>query len=76
MKLNKKKCEAMCVRGNDRIKFKCGAPVPPHDESKYLGCMLNDKRDPKREINKRIAECYITWKRLADFWKHSDSNVK
>ena len=66
----------MCVRGNDRIKFKCGTLVPRHDESKYLGCMLNDKGDPKREINKRIAECYTTWKKLAEFWKHSNCSVK
>ena len=62
MKLNKKKCEALCVRGNDEIRFKCGSIVPPHDESKYLGCMLNVKGDPKRELNKRITDSFVTWK--------------
>jgi hypothetical protein len=76
MQLNRKKCEAMCIRGNDKIFFSDGTMVPPHDEAKYLGCMLNDKADPAREVNKRIAECHITWKRLAEFWKHSDCSAK
>ena len=75
MKLNRRKCEAMCIRGTDKIHFADGTMVPPHNEAKYLGCMLNDKGDPKREINKRLAECYLVWKRLAEFWKHSDCSV-
>jgi hypothetical protein len=38
--------------------------------------MLNDRGDPKREVNKRIGECYITWKKLETYWKHSDCSVK
>ena len=37
--------------------------------------MFNDKGHPKREINKRLSECYLVWKRLAEFWKHSDCSV-
>lgn len=29
MQLNRKKCEAMCVRGNDTIRFNSGMRVPP-----------------------------------------------
>ena len=72
MTLNKTKCEALCIRGKREIKFADGTPVKQCDESKYLGCLINDKGDPTREVNKRISDCYLTWKRLAEFWKHSD----
>ena len=49
MKSNKKKCEHMCVRASDIVKFKDAGSVPPHDESKYLGCMLNDKATLKEK---------------------------
>ena len=38
--------------------------------------MINDKGDPKREVNKRISESYLTWKRLSEFWKHADCSVR
>ena len=76
MKLNKTKCEALCIRGGDRIRFGDGMLVPRCDECKYLGCLINDKGDPRREVNKRISECFLTWKRLETFWKHSDCSVK
>ena len=77
MKLNRTKCEAMCIRGNDEIHFENGQVVPPHDESKYLGCMLNDRETlRKKERNKRISECYVTCKRLSEFWKHSDCGTR
>ena len=76
MALNRNKCEALCVGGADKIFFANGSQVPAHDQAKYLGCLLNDKGDPKREVNKRIAEAFVTWKRLDTFWKHSDCSVK
>ena len=76
MTLNKTKCEAICMGGKDRIAFRDGDRVPPHREVKYLGCMLNDKGDPVREINKRTADCYVTWKRLGEFWKHADCSLR
>ena len=33
----------------------------------YLGCVINDKGDPKREVNKRLGECYSSWKALDMF---------
>ena len=76
MALNRNKCEAMCVGGDDKIFFANGSQVPSHDQAKYLGCMLNDKGDLNREVNKRISEAFITWKRLDTFWKHSNCSVK
>ena len=51
MKLNKAKCEAMCIRRRDRIRYADGTAVPKCEESKYLGCLINDKGDPKREVD-------------------------
>ena len=33
-------------------------------ESKYLGCFLSNETDIKREINKRKADVFVTWKKL------------
>eukprot|EP00959_Pyramimonas_sp_CCMP1952_P362387 7589644-Pyramimonas_sp.AAC.1 len=38
--------------------------------------MLNDKGDPVREVNKRISDCFVTWKKLGEFWKHADCSVR
>ena len=46
-----------------------------NNETKYLGCLMNDKGDPIREINRRKAECYLTWKSLETFWKDSNCDV-
>ena len=48
--------------------------VPNKNEAKYLGCMINDKGDPVREIKKRLTECYIVWKKLGDFFLNSGCN--
>ena len=29
-----------------------------------------------KEVNKRIAETYVTWKKLEEFWKHSNCSTK
>eukprot|EP00975_Prorocentrum_lima_P052625 11028696-Prorocentrum_lima.AAC.1 len=43
-------------------------------EAKYLGCYLNDHTDPRRELRHRMSACYVIWKRLDNFWLHSDCN--
>ena len=45
-------------------------------EVKYLGCMINDKGDPRREVRKRVSECMCTFKKLDTFWKYTDNPVK
>ena len=76
MKLNKNKCEVLCTKGVRTLRFNDGRDVPKATEAKYLGCILNDKGDPRKEISKRISECFLTWKRLSEFWKHSNCIVK
>ena len=55
--------------------LKSGKGVKQINEAKYLGCWINDKGDLKREINKRISECFLTWEKLDDFWRKSDCTV-
>ena len=77
MRLNKTKCEALTINSKDKegeqIKFIDNTKVPQLNQVKYLGCMLNDKGDPKREINKRISECMVIIKKLDPVWKHTDN---
>ena len=76
MNLNKTKCEVLTINGDDPIFFSDGVRVPPHDRVKYLGCMINDKGDPKQEVNKRISECIVIWKKLDPLWKHATNPTR
>ena len=46
------------------------------NEVKYLGCMINDKGDPRKEVRKRISECMCIMKKLDNFWKHTNNPNK
>ncbi len=51
----------MSTRQEGSIKFRNGTLVGKRNEARYLGCMINDKGDTTKEINKRISECHLTW---------------
>ena len=55
------------------MKFTNGKTVNTLNEVKYLGCMINDKGNPKREVRKRVSECMCTMKKLDIFWKHTNN---
>ena len=80
LKLNHKKCETMTIRdktlGHSEIKFADGTTLQQLNESKYLGCFLNHKTDPKREFNKRKGDVFYTWKKLETFWKHTNCSLE
>ena len=46
--------------GHSEIQFADGSMVQQLNESKYLGCFLNNKTDPKRESNKRKGDVFAT----------------
>ena len=73
LKLNKDKCEAMTVRGISEVYFQEGGRVKEMEESRYLGCYLNNETKASRELNKRMGDVVSTWKRLEVFWKHSNT---
>ena len=76
LKLNKKKCEYLYFGPARPVFFADGTPVPPQlKKVKYLGCNLNDKADPGKEVNTRIADCMITLNKLHPFLYTSDNSV-
>ena len=78
LRLNKDKCEQISVNNNkkEKVKFTNGTDVNTLNEVKYLGCMINDKGNPRREIRKRVSECMCIMKKLDIFWKHTDNPKK
>ncbi len=54
------------------IKFPDGTKVKKEREVKYLGCNLNYKTDPTKEIDSRISTTMAVLQKLHLFWRHSD----
>lgn len=50
--------------------------VKPSDQAKYLGCHLNNRADPGREVGRRLAECMSTVGRLHHFFYNSGNSVR
>ena len=63
LKLNDTRCEHMNLGQAGRIKFADGNVVPLMLEVKHLGCSLNSRGDPSREISRIIADCMATLNR-------------
>ena len=68
MRLNKSKCEYLVFGKAGNVKFCNGQQVEQKPEVKYLGCLLNDKGDPAREMNKRMSECAMICNKLHQFF--------
>eukprot|EP00975_Prorocentrum_lima_P019477 4102458-Prorocentrum_lima.AAC.1 len=56
--LNLNKCTLLRFgSASAQIHFREGTLVPSLDEARYLGCLMNDHIEPKRELKHRIAQC-------------------
>ena len=81
LELNYGKCELLQIsRGepwaeDDTVKFKDGTPVKVKAEAKYLGCWLNDRGDPDREVKQRIANCMVILKKLDIYWREANPSI-
>ena len=75
LQLNKKKCDYLHFGQAGPVVFADGTPVPKKHEVKYLGCNMNDRADPEREISKRKKETMITLNKLHIFFYNSDNTV-
>ena len=73
LKLNKDKCEYIHFGLAKRIAFQDGTLVPRMHEVKYLGCHMNDKADPEREVIRRRKDCIVTLNKLHCFFYQSDN---
>ena len=56
--------------------FLNGQAVNIKPEAKYLGCWLNNKGDPSREIRHRITICMAILKRLDLYWFKANPSIK
>ena len=45
------------------------------DEVRYLGCLINARGDPGREVSKRIKDCMTTLTQMHIFFRHGDSSI-
>ena len=81
LKLNYDKCEVIRISRaepltkEDTIYFKNGKTVKNKQEAKYLGCWLNDKGDPEREVKQRIANCMTVLKKLDIYWREANPSI-
>jgi len=76
LKLNYDKCEHMRFGSIQRIRFGHGVLVPLTSEAKYLGCHLNDEGSMKSELQRRMTQTMVVWKKLDLFWKHADGKIR
>ena len=76
LNLNKKKCEYLGFGNPGPVKFANGTRMSTIHEVKYLGCLLNDKADPEKDVKKRISDCMITMNRLHIFFRNSNNSVR
>eukprot|EP00973_Karenia_brevis_P079574 11040599-Karenia_brevis.AAC.1 len=71
LRLNKSKCDLIRFNGTSRVVFRDGTPVPLKEEARYLGCWLNNKGDPARELKTRMTATEAIWKKLHHYFLHS-----
>ena len=76
LRLNKKKCEYLKFGTAGPVKFADGAKLYPVGEVKYLGCLLNERGDPEKEVKKRIIETTIILKRLDIYLRRGYASTK
>ena len=55
MKLNKNKCNYICMNQNNKLKFADGTPLKSVDTAVYLGGTLDKQMKSITEINNRIS---------------------
>ena len=75
LRLNKSKCEYIKFGTAGTVTFSDGLPVPLKPEVKYLGCKLNNRGDPGREVSRRIKDCMATLQKLHIFFYNSDNTI-
>ena len=82
LQLNMDKCELIRISRNelfndgDKVYFNNGQPVLIKPEAKYLGCWLNNRGDPAREVRQRISICMVILKRLDLYWFKANPSIK
>ena len=66
------KCAEITMNKANRISFKDGTRMQNVDDAVYLGCIVNNSCNIWRELNNRLSQAIITWKKMSLFWRKSD----
>ena len=64
------------IKAGGIIQFEDGTRVEETDEAKYLGSLLNDNVEAKKELSKRIEDAHVVWEKLAEVWKNGNSDIR
>ena len=64
------------MNANNKIKCASGHELKRTLSTIYLGTEINAAADPTLEVQRRMAEVCVTWKKLDTFWKHSNTPTK
>lgn len=76
MELNLDKCINLTInRRQSSIKFIDGTFVPRKHIATYLGTLLTDTVDNKKEIMNRLVDCTRTCNRLKLFWTKANTTI-
>ena len=76
LKFNEGKCAAMTINADGILRFRNGEKVPKVNSTVYLGANINDKDDPKQDVNTRLGACFSLLNKLDYFWRKSNCTVK
>jgi len=73
LKLNYSKCVHIQINTRERVRFADGTTrVPSEEKTIYLGANINKSSKPLEEINRRIQETSVIWKKLGLLWKNTN----
>ena len=76
MALNEDKCIHIPLNAIHDIQFLSGKTVPKADRATYLGGIITKSGDHRPEIKSRIANTWITVKKLDLLWKSKSATRK
>ena len=78
MNFNKTKCNNTSFYSEGRVVFgeSKKSAVQCVTKAMHLGNVLCSKRDHRKEVSSRIANCFATWKKLDVFWKSDNCSIK
>ena len=76
LKLNRKKCKVICRIRQSYVRFKDGEKVQKTETAEYLGILLNTAATIEEEIDSRLKQAAVTWKRLKPYWRKSVASKK
>ena len=81
LRLNRGKCELIRIHSSEDVHFYSAEGDPPTavtvvSKAKYLGMIISEDGNPKRNITERIAKGTAAMKALHRFWRHSSLSLK